>query len=187
MDPLPALGQAVESSFSTLVSSTTNQISEIKSMCGLRGAAGGGSADLKAISQRLTSAEASLLELTGFVAGEEENIESLKVWQGASRTLRVSTDFFCLSLVPNLVLLLLQHFAAFASLPAVSWFLRHNYMNIQSAKSSLTSTLHVLTTDPSLQALVEQARELRDATAYMKTHIPFNLPSAIAAGKSRRA
>lgn len=34
-----------------------------------------------------------------------------------------------------------------------------------------------------LQALVDQARDLRDATAYMKGHLPFNLPPAAAGAR----
>ncbi|MDR3389230.1 MAG: hypothetical protein P4L92_19480 [Rudaea sp.] len=78
-DTASSLAAAAEASFSTLLHSTASQVSEIKNMCVMRGAGALAAADLKALNQRAVSAEASLLELSVYAEGEEENINTLQV------------------------------------------------------------------------------------------------------------
>lgn len=131
-DALQSLASASNAAFSALLQSTISQVSEIKSMSCLRGAGAMCAADIKALNQRAVSAEASLLELSVFTQGEEENLEALQVIRGATR---------------------------------------ENGRNDRGTHAGCVFGCLV-------QALVEQARELRDATAYMKSHLPFNLPAA---------
>lgn len=78
-DTLSDLTASTQTAFATLMTNVCSQVSEVKSLAVLRGAGSVGQADLKALHQRLVSAEASITELSAFVQGEEENLEALQV------------------------------------------------------------------------------------------------------------